>query len=134
MRPKQWLFENGHIASPNQRGRMSLAHKQLIEDAVSKGAKIDGFSLVKSKGEDSKVEKVSVSTDRIADVPDEHRAEEMWEAHTSEGTVGMRTVCNNCTSSLTYCHCQHPRVWVDFDREGVVFFKPRKKPLPNKKW
>jgi hypothetical protein len=80
------------------------------------------------------VERVKVDPNRIYDVPDVARDEDSWQAFTSEGEVGMRTVCNGCRSSLNYCHCPHPRVWVDHLTEAVVVFKPRKNPLPAKRW
>lgn len=136
MKPKQWLAQNGHIADPNQRGRLSAAHKALIEKAVLDGADIDGYAVSKAVSDTPapKVERVSVDPNRIADVPDESRPETDWEAHTNNGPIGMRTVCNTCHSSLTYCHCPHPKVWLDSDTEGVVFFRARKSPLPKKKW
>lgn len=139
MKPKEWLLANGHIKEIT-RGRMSREHINLIEQAVRDGVSIEGYavSTVQPKSEDEKalpkVEKRAVSSDRLIDVPDEARSESDWEAHTASGPVGMRTVCNTCHSSLTYCHCQHPRVWVDHETEGVVFFKPRKTPLSNKRW
>lgn len=140
MKPKEWLHKNGHIDNPNQRGRLSAAHKSLIEQAVRDGVNIDGYavSTVQPKTEDEKalpkVERRAAPSDRLIDVPDEARSESDWEAYTASGPVGMLTVCNVCHSSFTYCHCQHPRVWVDHETEGVVFFKPRKTPLSNKRW
>ena len=143
MKPKQWLFDNGHITVIKQ-GRLSGEHKALIENAVRNGAQIEGFAVStatpKNEAEKSmpKVEKVSVDANRILDVPDEARNENQWEAYRFQDgkpvEVGMRTVDNGCGSSLSYCRCESPRVWVDVDNEAMVRFKPRTRPLPNKRW
>lgn len=129
MKPKVWLVKNGHLpaGSENVRGRLSLAHKALIEEAVSKGALIDGF--VKSTDATARVERVAA--DRVVDVPDVARDEDAWEAVGKRNdstffTVGMRTVCNGCHNSLTYCRCDTPRVWDGCEREVFITFRPRR--------
>lgn len=136
MRPKQWLADNGHIADPTQRGRLSRDHIALIEDAVRNGAQIDGYAVStaqpKTEAEKTapKVEKVATSSDRVADVPDVLRDESVWKAHTYDDgkavPVGMRTVCNTCGNSLNYCPCRTPTVWIDHERAGMVTFTLRK--------
>lgn len=138
MKPKEWLYKHGHITEIG-RGRMSREHIALIEQAVRDGETIEGYavSTVQPKSQDEKsapaVEKVAINANRVIDIPDETRPESSWTAHTSEGEVGMRTVCNVCKSSLTYCPCAQPRVWISHESEGVVFFKPRTTPI-KRKW
>lgn len=138
MRPKEWLAANGHIDNPNQRGRLSKDHTALIEQAVRDGAKIDGYA-VSDKPTDSevKVEKVSVDPNRVYDVPDETRPETSWTAHVYIGgekhAVGMRTVCELCSSSLTYCHCRGPIVSVN-NETYLVMFAPRPQGDRINKW
>lgn len=142
MKPKVALVKAGFLppGSENKRGRLSAAAIDQLKKLAAQGWDIEGYSVTKS-ADTSKpvtVEKVSVDPNRIPDVPDEARSEELWEAVRFEDgkpvTVGMRTVCNGCTSSLTYCRCEHPRVWVDHKAEAVVRFKPRSKPLPKVRW
>jgi hypothetical protein len=139
MKPKEWLYKNGHIKEIG-RGRMSREHIALIEQAVRDGVTIEGYGIssVVPKSETEKsapmVEKVAVAGNRVMDVPDERRPESSWTAHTSEGEIGMRTVCNGCKNSLTYCYCPQSRVWLNHETEGVVFFKPRTAPMPRRKW
>lgn len=131
MKPKQWLFDNGHISEIG-RGRLSRDHISLIEQAVRDGAQIEGYAVStaapKTEAEKSEpaVEKVRHDPNRIMDVPDERRSESVWKAHTfvngDKVNVGMRTVCNTCRSSLTYCPCRAPIVWVDHEATGVVTF------------
>lgn len=135
MKPKQWLHANGHLDVIKQ-GRLSLAHKALIEQAVRDGAQIDGFAVSKAEPKTEaekaapRVEKVAIPGQRILDVPDERRSESMWTAHTYlDGTkvpVGMRQVCNTCHNSLTYCPCRVPVVWIDHEHTGVVTFTPKR--------
>lgn len=143
MKPKDWLLANGHIKEIT-RGRMSRENIALIEQAVRDGVQIDGYTVstsVRTSPDNPtppKVEKVAVASDKIADVPDETRPEESWEAYTYvdgvKKSVGMRTVCNVCGNSLTYCADRTPIVWVDADVSGLVSFKVRTKPLSNTRW
>lgn len=135
MKPKEWLFKNGHIEVIG-RGRLSAAHIALIHEAVANGVQIEGYSVSKTdistdKPEPVKVERIAHDPNRVVDVPDIARDERDFMAYRSENgkriEVGMRTVDNNCGSSLTYCHCESPRVWVDYDREAVVHFTSRTK-------
>lgn len=139
VKPKEWLFANGHIKEIG-RGRMSRDHIALIEQAVRDGVNIEGYavSTVQPKSEEEKsspkVEKVAVAGNRILDVPDESRSEDLWTAHTSNGEIGMRTVCDTCNSSLTYCRCTTPMVWLNHETLGAVFFKPTNGVKPARKW
>jgi len=120
---------------------MSGAHKLLIEQAVRDGAQIDGFAVSKTAPVTPtapvRVEKVNASA-TVADIPDPSRDECSWEAYAKvDGKIhpiGMRTVCNGCSSSLTYCYCRTPIVTVDSDTRVLVNFKPRKNPLPARMW
>lgn len=129
MKPKVALVKDGFLpaGSENKRGRLSGEAIARLKVLAGQGWDIEGYSV--SRSADTAVAptvtKVATDPNRVLDVPDEARSEDLWTAHTSEGSVGMRAVCNGCGNSLTYCRCQHPRVWVDYDREAVVFFKPR---------
>lgn len=146
MRPKEWLAKNGHIDNPNQRGRLSKDHTALIEAAVRDGAKIDGYSVTPALDTGSptapfvaKVERTSVDPNRIADVPEARRPDTDWVAHIyvdgEKTQVGMRTVCNVCHNSLTYCYCTQPQVnhiGLDTEAQAMVTFTMSKSPMP--KW
>lgn len=146
MKPKQWLYDNGHIADPTQRGRLSKDKIALIEKAVAEGASIDGYTVSKSyKPTDTtgptkpvQVDKVAIKGDRIADVPDETRPEKSWEAFTmvdgKRQPIGMRTVCNTCANSLTYCYCRTPLVNHGDNTRAMVSFTSRSSPLPARLW
>lgn len=135
MKPKEWLFQNGHMSreDADKRGRLSLANKALIEQAVANGASIDGYAVVDrptlATDKPVEVKRVAVDANRVVDLPAMTRDErEVMGFYREDGKtieVGMRTVDNNCGTSLTYCPCDSPRVWVDCDREVVVNFKPR---------
>lgn len=138
MKPKVALVKDGFLppGSENQRGRLSGAAISRLKELAAKGWTIEGYSVTKptTSAENAKVEKVAVDPNRIQETPPESRPEKDWQGFTTEGEVGMRTVCNTCRASLTYCPCQFPRVWLDCDTEAVVTFKPRTSPLPNKRW
>lgn len=129
MKPKDWLKANGHITEI-KRGRMSREHITLIKEAVANGAKIEGYGEVSATASaPATVERVAVDPNRLVDVPDVFRDERALMAYRVENgknvEIGMRTVDNNCGSSLTYCRCDSPRVWVDHETQAVVNFKPR---------
>lgn len=133
MKPKQWLYNHGHIATIG-RGRLSREHIALIEQAVREGAVIEGYSVTNTKDTavPAKVNKAApTNVKTVVDVPDMRRDETIWQAHTMvDGVkrhVGMRTVCNNCHNSLGYCPCHTSVVWVDHERTGMVTFTVRPK-------
>lgn len=130
MKPKEYLVKHGHLTEVG-RGRLSAAHIEIIRKAVAAGENIEGYSVTKpttAAAGEPKVERAPRG-DTIPDVPEESRPEKDWTAYRHEDgkkvDVGMRTVCNNCGSSLTYCRDRKPVVWVDHERESVVYFKPR---------
>jgi hypothetical protein len=131
MKPKEWLHKNGHIEVIG-RGRLSGAHIALIQEAVANGVQIEGYSVVSGNQNTETttaptVQRTAVDPNRIVDVPDAVRDEREVEAFYREDgkvvKIGMRTVDNVCGNSLTYCHCESPRVWVDSDRQVVVNFR-----------
>ena len=131
MKPKEWLHKNGHIETIG-RGRLSAAHIALINEAVANGVQIEGYSVVTPTKESTgapEVKRTAVDPNRVVDVPDVARDERTTMAfYRNDGKVveiGMRTVDNVCGNSLTYCRCESPRVWVDYDQQVVVNFKPR---------
>lgn len=135
IKPKEWLYQNGHMTreEADKRGRMSLANKALVMEAVRNGVAIEGYAIVDrptvATDKPAKVERVAVDPNRVMDVPDMSRDETALMAfYRADGKVieiGMRTVDNVCGNSLTYCRCESPRVWVDCDSQVVVNFKPR---------
>lgn len=131
-KPKEYLFEHGKIDDPKQRGRMSLDNKAFITAAVESGVLIEGYGETTAEDGAVVIDKVSIDPNRVFDVPDESRPEASFTAYVGTKEIGMRTICNVCSNSLNYCHCSSPRVWVDFDREGVVNFAGRTK--PTKRW
>lgn len=133
MKPKEYLFSKGMIQVVGK-GRLSREHVQFLKDEAAKGVFIEGYSLVtapvvavdKPKAEMPKGE-------QIADVGPPLRDETALMAVCDGKEIGMRTICNVCHSSLTYCGCQFPKVNIDHEREGVVVFKPRTTPN-RKRW
>lgn len=145
MKPKVALVKDGFLpaGSENKRGRLSIDAINRLKELAASGWDIDGYSVTRTAPTVGKptapvVEKVKADPNTIPDVPDESRPEKDWQAYRKFGLeqveVGMRTVCNVCGSSLSYCHCPKPVVWVDADLEAVVYFKPRTSPLVARKW
>jgi len=140
-KPKQWLFENGHITEDkiNQRGRLSRALVDIILDAVANGALIEGYEAVASTGpveNDApvKVERVSIDPNKITDIGEPLRPKSSWTAYAYDAeqkkiSVGLGTVdTTGCGNSLTYCGCAKPMsyVWGCGDEPVLVFFAPVK--------
>lgn len=130
MKPKDALVKDGFLpaGSENKRGRLSGAAIERCKELAASGWQIDGYSVSQSANtsEPAKVEKVKNDPNRVFDVPDQTRPESSWTAWVGIVPIGMRTVCNNCRCSLTYCPCESPRVWLDHETQGVVNFKPVK--------
>lgn len=130
MKPKEALVKDGFLPpeAVNQRGRLSKAGIERCKELASQGWDIEGYQVSKSSDSTAApvVTKVHADPNRIADVPDQTRPESSWTAWVGTKSIGMRTVCNNCRCSLTYCPCEQPRVWMDHETQGVVHFKPVK--------
>lgn len=130
VKPKQYLLSIGALKEIT-RGRLSREHIDLCKEAAAKGISIEGYSVNDSGTRPVVVKEPPRDHSAVLDVPDAVRDESAWEAfaETPDGLkpVGIKTVCNACGNSLPYCRDQHPRVWLDFDREGVVVFKPARK-------
>lgn len=130
MKPKDALVKDGFLpeGSQNKRGRLSGAAIDRCKELATQGWTIDGYTVsagtASGEGE-VQVTKTAVDPNRVADIPNPTRDETALAAFSGTVKVGMRTVCNNCRRSLTYCPCEQPRVWLDFDTEGVVYFKPK---------
>lgn len=127
MKPKEWLKANGHLSEVG-RGRLSGAHIELIRQAVAQGADIEGYSSTGRLAPKASAPKRDVESTGIPDVPEQLRdARDFKVVSATTGKaipmVGPKTVCNGCGSSLTYCPCPAPRVWLDHEREVVVRFK-----------
>ena len=133
MKPKEALVKDGFLppGSENRRGRLSADAIDRCKALAAQGWKIEGYEVSSSNSTAPVVEKVKVATGEktIADIPDYPlRDESMWEAYANHNglvKIGMRTVCNNCGCSLTYCPCKSPMVWVDHEHQCVVNFKTR---------
>lgn len=132
---KEALVKAGLIsASDNKRGRPSRQYIEWTEGLVAQGWNIKGYSTSTAPAgtEDKpKVERVKRDPNAVIDVPDQLRDETLWKAVAvnSEGNavdVGMKKVCNLCGNSLTYCAHPQPVVWVDYNLEAVVDFRPIK--------
>lgn len=140
MKPKEILLRDGKISAIT-RGRISRENHLYLAELAKNGEKIDGYTAVEStnpKGE--RVVRNSNPTPGetpIYDITIRYDERE-WEAYRfNDGKsveVSMRTVCNTCGNSLTGHFCDEARVWVDHRTEAVVYFKPRKNPLPIKRW
>lgn len=127
LKPKVALVKDGFLpeGSENVRGRLSADAINRCKELASQGWDIDGYVVSKSSDSTpSTVSKVKHDPNVIPDVPDATRPESSWTAWVGTLSVGMRTVCNNCRCSLTYCHCESPLVWLDHNDQGVVHFKP----------
>lgn len=135
MKPKAALIKDGTIPTKMGKGRLSGEQIARCKELAAMGWDIEGYTVTKSTAADATpvVEKAERhDPNRVFDIPDESRPESVWRAYRHDDgkqvTVGMRTVCNACGTSLTYCRCEHPRVWVDHNAEAVVYFKPVRKP------
>lgn len=136
MKAKEWAKANGFPTISIGKGRMPNDARAAVEAAVARGVSIEGYAVKSVKSNKPTVERVKVTGQTAADVPDEARSENLWQAFTIEQEIGMRTVDNGCGSSLTYCHCQFPKVFLANGSEAVVVFKPRKSPetFRNRWW
>lgn len=131
MKPKAALVKDGFTegdhtwsaGDENKRGRLSLVAKARLTELASKGWQIDDYSVSKSEAGEVTVTKVKSDPNAVAEIPNPTRDEKALNAYSGTVKIGMRTVCNNCRRSLTYCPCEQPRVWLDCDLQGVVHFK-----------
>lgn len=126
MKPKEALVKDGFLpkGSENKRGRISVAAIERCKELAAQGWAIDGYSVSTATDSTVTVAKVTVDPNAVAEIPNPTRDETAMTAHVGDVTIGMRTVCNTCRRSLTYCPCPQPRVWVDHTREGLVYFQP----------
>jgi hypothetical protein len=133
MKPKAALVKDGfvegdHTWSPgdeNQRGRLSKAAKTRLDELAALGWQIDDLSVGQSSTGEVTVTKVKSDPNAVVDIPSPTRDESALQAFSGTIKIGMRTVCNNCRRSLTYCPCEQPRVWLDHETQGVVYFKAK---------
>ncbi len=118
------------------RGRISRDNNAWLDEMIAKGEfAVSGMNLKASSGPTPApptVERTKVETG-IADVRQPTRDITALEAYVGDIKTGMKAVCDNCRSSLTYCPCESPRVMVD-GTPSVVHFKPRTRPLPTFAW
>jgi hypothetical protein len=133
MGPKEWAKANGFPDIKLGKGRMPADARAAVEAFVAGGGHIDGYQAVTPKDDSTETPKVGRTTNStgIADIGEERRPEQYNRAYVGDREIGMRTVCNNCHSSLTYCGCASPTVYgygVDTNTPSVVSFKPRPNP------
>lgn len=128
MKPKVALVKDGFLpaGSENKRGRLSADAIERCKVLVSQGWDIEGYSVSRessgvTSAEVAKVARVDSSS--VSEIPNPTRDESAMTAWVGTKHIGMRTVCNNCRRSLTYCLCPSPKVWVDHNDEGVVHFR-----------
>ena len=130
MGPKEWAKANGFPDIKLGKGRMPADARAAVEAFVASGGRIDGMTVTKT-GDEPKVERTTPGTTAVADIGEETRPEKYNRAFVGTQEIGMRTVCNNCRCSLTYCKCASPTVYgygVDTNTPSVVSFKPRPNP------
>lgn len=127
MKPKEALVKDGFLpaGSENKRGRISVAGIERCKELASQGWSIEGYTVSQSSDSTAPVEVVKVKSDpnAVVDIPQPTRDLNAMTAHVGDQKIGMKTVCNNCRRSLTYCPCESPKVWVDHEHEGVVRFR-----------
>jgi hypothetical protein len=134
--PKAALLAHGKIESIG-RGRISGPNNAWLDEQVAAGAFTVATMTVKASTGPTPapptVERAKASETGIADTRPITRDEHALQAYVGKDDVGMRAVCENCTSSLTYCPCSSPMVrWKN--ALSVVEFKPRTRPLPVNPW
>jgi Pyruvate/2-oxoacid:ferredoxin oxidoreductase delta subunit len=107
----------------NKRGRLSKGAIERCMQLASEGIEIEGYQVSSTSTGPRTVAKVKTDPNAVVDIPNPTRDENTMTAWIGTEPVGMRTVCNNCRRSLTYCPCPSPRVWVSHETEAVVHFK-----------
>jgi hypothetical protein len=138
MKLKDALVKDGFLkAGEAGRGRPSKAMIARAKELAAQGWDIDGFTVTVTPKSEAVADKPAEvkhtpktnGPQAIADVPDPTRFENSTEAFSmvdgKRRPVGMRTVCNNCRSSLTYCPCPSPVVNLDYNLTGVVEFRTK---------
>lgn len=134
MKPKEWLKREGFITEIG-RGRLSAENIARIKEAVSNGVVIEGYAVATARptattAKPAATVERTTSDTGVADVPDMVRDPRDWDAFDDTGkrfAIGIKGCCENCRSSVTYCHCKFPVLRVDNDRVSVVTFKPKAK-------
>ena len=112
---KDQFVDGDHTWSPgdeNKRGRLSKPAIERCKELAGQGWSIDGYSVSESSSPTGPRTVVQVKRDpnAVVDIPNPTRDEKTMTAWAGTKEVGMRTVCNNCKRSLTYCPCPQPRV------------------------
>lgn len=111
MKPKDYLVKNGYLKEVT-RGRLSLAHIEILKDAVADGAKIEGYE--KSGVSVSKVDPDAFPEYRL---PSEYRFPEKEYALVLPKDfpypkgAGMRNVCDVCSYSFCDHICESPKLF-----------------------
>lgn len=130
LKPKVALVKDGFLpaGSENKRGRLSLAAIERLKVLAANGVAIEGYSV--SKPSDSTaapvVTRVKHDPNVIAELIPQTRGEDLIPMVNGKvWPIGIKGCCNTCKVSLTHCPCPSPKVWLDFQTEAVVTFKPR---------
>lgn len=112
MKPKEYLVSQGVIAHAG-RGRLSAAHRALVQKAADNGVFIEGFSKTVNKvtvEKKSKTPKPKIDKEILEIAPFRYD-EKAYRAVADDGTVyGMREVCMRCGVSLVAHICDFPIV------------------------
>lgn len=131
--PKDALLAYGRIDAIT-RGRISKDNNAWLNERIAAGEfTVSGIVVKSSTGPTPEPERVKSSETGVVDVRPPTRDEKAMQAFIGKDDIGMRAVCENCTSSLNYCPCESPRVRWNGSL-GVVEFKARTKPLPINPW
>lgn len=115
------------------RGKPSKLMQEQGDMLVSQhGYLIKGREAVKastSTAAPAAVQRVKVQVGKqIPDLPDKMRDENLVPIMPNGKVwpMGIKGICNLCGNSLTYCPHPAPKVWLDFQTEGMVTFKGRR--------
>lgn len=132
--PKEYLRSIGIDVSG--RGRMSAENVAKVKEAVASGVSIKGYATVSTPALAATTEESVSRTSGtgVFDIRPPLRDERMLTATAGGKEVGMRTVCQGCGNSLTYCPCIRSMVYVDHDRIAAVEFKQLNSPKPVRWW
>lgn len=112
------------------RGKPSRLMQEQADMLVTEHAyRIKGRTVDKSSTSTAPtVQRVKAAVGKvISDIPDQMRGIDLIPyVEGKPWKMGIAGCCNLCGNSLTYCPHPEPVVWVDFDRESVVTFRPGK--------
>lgn len=137
---KGYLVSIGALppGSENKRGRLSVAHQQLIEKAVAEGIQIQGYSVAPTPTAPAPVvKKATVSTEKQILEPapyhypeNEYRAYELVDGKRKYRS--LREACRHCRLSLVGCWCATPEIVSTDGTKSVRIYIERKEVIANR--